>query len=86
LEQRVPNKGRHQMATKVTVKDVRKIADTLQANLVVVKRGSGLIRVYADDAQNIVDLVQELKAQSISSHIDSINATTLYVSDVKEAN
>jgi len=74
--------GGNKMARKsvVTVKELRDLAAGMKINLVVAKRGSGVINVDCDSEIDLKKFMEVLELALIQGHIDSLCPTSGYVS------
>jgi hypothetical protein len=68
------------MKSVVTVKELRDLAAGMKINLVVAKRGSGLITIDCDSEIQLQRFVQTLEIALIQAFIDSMCPTRAYVS------
>ena len=71
-----------QTKIKISVKDVRKVADTLQLRIVAKKQKFGFIQIDAEHEQDITNIVQTLNFAGIPAIADSVNKKRGFVSDV----
>jgi hypothetical protein len=73
--------GGNQMATKsvVTVKELRDLAAGMKINLVVTKRGGGLIMIDCDSEIQLKRFVETLQLALIQADIDTMDSKRAYV-------
>jgi len=73
--------GGNQMATKsvVTVKELRDLAKGMKINLVVTKRGGGLIMIDCDSEIQLKRFVETLQIALIQADIDTMDSKSAYV-------
>jgi hypothetical protein len=73
--------GGNQMATKsvVTVKELRDLAKGMKINLVVTKRGGGLIMIDCDSEIQLKRFVETLQLALIQADIDTMDSKCAYV-------
>ena len=71
-----------QTKVKVSVKDIRKVADTLQLRVVVRKQKFGFIQIDAEHQQDITNIVESLNGAGFYAIVDTVNTKRAFLSDV----